>query len=406
MKLLHTADWQLGARFAQFGDKADLMRQARLDTLEKALRLAREEKVDAFIAAGDLFDDNHVEESLVTEVVKLFRAYESVPVFILPGNHDPYTGPGCVWEREVFQAASANVHVFKDAEAIEFAGGYLVASPLRQKLSTVDPSLKLDELVSDLPTDAIKVGITHGSMDIPSKRQDNDFPINVEAATRVGLSYLAIGHWHGWQTFDQEKIVMPGTPEPDDFAQTNSGFAALVEIDGAGHAKVEQRRVATLTWQHSEIDLADLDRARQRLDDDFAPLDTDPSNAIARVTLSGRADSAELKELTEWLTDRTKDFAFFQLRDKSTLTLSEAALKDLRERSPLLAQVFADLDRIESMVGSGDVETEISGGDSNLTLDALQGIADAAGIEMRALTPEHINAARNLILQHLPENNQ
>lgn len=406
MKLLHTADWQLGARFAQFGDMADRLRQARLVTLEKALRLAREEKVDAFIAAGDLFDDNHVEGALVDKVVKLFKEFKSVPIFILPGNHDPYTGPGCVWERDVFQAASENVHVFKEAEAVEVDGGYLLASPLRQKVSTVDPSLRLDELASDLPSDAIKVGITHGSMDIPSKRQDNDFPIHVEAATRAGLNYLAVGHWHGWQTFDEGRIVMPGTPEPDDFSQSNSGFAALVEIDAAGHASVTQRHVATLTWRHLEIDLVDLDLARQRLDDDFAALDADPSNAIVRVTLSGRANSVELKELTEWLTDRTKDFAFNQLRDRSTLALSDAALKDLRDRSPLLAQVFADLDRIESMVGAGDVETEFSVCESNLTLDALQEIADAAGIEVRALTTEHINAARNLILQHLPENNQ
>jgi DNA repair exonuclease SbcCD nuclease subunit len=405
MKILHTADWQLGARFSQFGDKAQMLRDARLKTLERTLQLAREENVDAFIVAGDLFDDNHVDNALVDQVMDLFKAHKSVPVFLLPGNHDPYTGPGCVWEREAFQSAPDHIHVFRDVEAVEVAGSHLLASPLKQKLSTIDPSLKLDELAAGLPTEAIKIGITHGSMDIPSLRQDNDFPINVVAATRGGLIYLAIGHWHGWMTLDQDKIVMPGTPEPDDFSQTNSGFVALVNIDPSGAAQVEQRHVATLNWKHHEFDLADETLGRQRLEDDLGILDADPEKAVLRVTLTGRADPTAVSELTSWLEDRAENYAVFQLRDKSTLKLSAAALDELRGRSPLLAQVFADLDRIEAIVGEGGDGDEDPVEASDITLSALQEIADSAHIELRELSPDHINQARNLVLQNLKEEN-
>ena len=52
MKLLHSADWQLGARFAQFGEDAEKLRQARLTTLRRALDTARQRAVQAFVIAA------------------------------------------------------------------------------------------------------------------------------------------------------------------------------------------------------------------------------------------------------------------------------------------------------------------------------------------------------------------
>ena len=65
MKVLHTADWQLGARFKQFGERAVELREARFTTLRRALEIARDRKVDAFVIAGDLFEDNEVDDAVV-----------------------------------------------------------------------------------------------------------------------------------------------------------------------------------------------------------------------------------------------------------------------------------------------------------------------------------------------------
>ena len=47
MKFIHSADWQLEARFSQFGPKAQFLRAARLETLEKVLSKAEESAADA-----------------------------------------------------------------------------------------------------------------------------------------------------------------------------------------------------------------------------------------------------------------------------------------------------------------------------------------------------------------------
>ena len=151
LRLVHSADWQLGARFAQFGDKAARLREARMQTLGRALRIAGEKSADAFLIAGDLFEDNQVEDSLVRSVIDLFRAHPALPIYILPGNHDPFTGPDSVWQRKAFLHAPANVHVLREAGVFDLGGNArLLAAPLRQKLSSHDPSLKLAELAANI----------------------------------------------------------------------------------------------------------------------------------------------------------------------------------------------------------------------------------------------------------------
>ena len=67
-RFIHTADWQLGARFSQFGAIGRRLRESRLSTLAKALALARQHAADAFLIAGDLFEDNQVDDSLVAHM--------------------------------------------------------------------------------------------------------------------------------------------------------------------------------------------------------------------------------------------------------------------------------------------------------------------------------------------------
>jgi hypothetical protein len=56
-RFIHSADWQLGARFGQFGLQGMRLHAARLETLRQTLEFALNCKADAFLIAGDLFED-------------------------------------------------------------------------------------------------------------------------------------------------------------------------------------------------------------------------------------------------------------------------------------------------------------------------------------------------------------
>jgi DNA repair exonuclease SbcCD nuclease subunit len=411
IRLLHTADWQLGARFSQFVATASRLRAARLDTLRRSLELAVKHEADAFLIAGDLFEDNQVDDVLVASALDIFRAYPSLPVYVLPGNHDPYTGPDSIWQRKAFQNAPANVHVLREAGVTDLGGNaYLVASPLHQKLSTSDPSLKLVELAAGLPAEAIKIGLTHGALAIEAKHQPNDFPIALNAATRARLDYLAIGHWHNWlPDTDGGRIVMPGTPEPDRFANDASGHVALVEITGPGQPpRVQSLSVATLTWRALTFDFASAESSRASLAATLGELTPAAASTVLRVTLTGIASPAALSDIRAWLTPSLAPFLVGQLRDETRVALTAAELVDLQARHPILAQVLADIDRLETF-STGTVATSTTAASSApatsgpLTLPEANALLVPAKIDLASLTPELLAQLRQTIFQTLQE---
>ncbi|MBK8479339.1 MAG: DNA repair exonuclease [Opitutaceae bacterium] len=416
-RLIHSADWQMGARFAQFGARGGRLREARLVTLRRALALARDHAADAFLIAGDLFEDNQVDDSLVAAVVDCFRAHPELRVFLLPGNHDPYTGPDCVWQRRAFLAAPANVHVFREAGVVELGdGAFLLASPLHQKLSTTDPSLKLAELAAGLPADALKIGLTHGALAIEAKHQPNDFPIALDAASRAGLDYLAIGHWHNWLAdMDGGRIVMPGTPEPDRFANDASGNVALVELDAHGRPpRVRALPVSTLAWRSLAFDFLSAEASRAGLAATMAELAPAAERTVLRVTLAGTASPAALVEVRSWVEAALAPFLVGQLVDRTRVALGPIELADLRSRHPILAQVLADIDRLEILApGQLSAQAAPASADatlpenvpapSSLTLAEVQALLAPSKIDLTRLDPEFFGQLRRLLLQTLQE---
>jgi len=398
MRFIHSADWQLGERFVQFGAKAAVLRAARQETLATALKKAGEIGVDAFLIAGDLFCDGQVDDAVIRAALDAFAVVPDVRVFILPGNHDPYTGPGCVWERRLFQQKPTNLTVFTRPSVYEVAGGFLVANPLQQKVSTVDPSLKLVELASELPADRLRVGITHGALAIPGKHQLNDFPIALDAATRAGLDYLAVGHWHNRQEYDNGRLAMSGTPEPDDFGQTASGNVVLVEIPRRGALPVlTSIPVASLQWRELEFDLADFEAPRQSALAKLVELSAQAASIVLRVHLRGSVPPRLLDEFESELESALQPFGAWLLNDDTRAAFTEAEMIELRGRHPLLAQASADLAQLESLACGTPLATVLD----VIPLAEARRMLDDARIELTRLDPKFFRFAHQLLSQKL-----
>ena len=387
MKLIHSADWQIGMRFRQFGAKAEVLRAARLRTLQRALEHAATVFADAFLIAGDLFEDNQVDAAVVRAVFDLFAEFSDVPIFILPGNHDPVDGPGCLWRRAPFAQLPVHVTIFQKASAIEMAGGWLIANPLSQKKSTVDPSLKIAELAATLPADAIKIGLTHGSPAIESQHQPDDFPIALDAATRAGLDYLAIGHWHGALALDGGRLMMPGTPEQTKFDEANAGAVQEVEIAARGVVpKVTPVRVGELMWHSWTFDVGNADAARASLAQSLRAVAAE--SVVVRVALQGEASPEAVASARAWLETELAPCLIAQIEDHSTLVLTAAELADLQSRHPLVAEVLAEL-------------RDLSAG--RLSAADLQTLSAQTGVPFEGLTESVAEYAQRVLLRELRE---
>jgi DNA repair exonuclease SbcCD nuclease subunit len=375
MRIMHSADWQIGARFRQFGEAGRILRQARIATLKRALKLAAERGVEVFLVAGDLFEDDQVNKEALAEVWQEFASAPAVHVYILPGNHDPATGPGCIWARHPFSEPPPNVTIFTEPGSSRLpCGAVIVANPLRQKRSTVDPSLELAQIVAAVSDATIKIGMTHGSPALEGLYDADDFPIARDAATRFGLDYLAIGHWHGYQIFDEGRMGMPGTPEQCSFSEEGAGSILEVEIGAPGdRPKITRHHVGSLHWQVWECELDDPEHARAAVRQFLRRIEK-PSESVVRAVLRGNASHGLAAEIATNLRDGLSACAVLQVVDQTAPVISEAERAEIRTSHPLLAAVLEDLDAI----GAGSPALDLAAVCKEMNLERELITADVA----------------------------
>jgi len=274
LKLLHTADWHLGRRFRSFGKEQELkLTRARLDVLDQILLMAERFAVDAVLCAGDLFDEpcppSHWWEEVAARLHK--RNWKGRPIFLLPGNHDPFV-PESVWAKEhKFRTLLPDWAHVVDRSDFEFAfpgGAVLHAVPCVSKSGAADPTEAIPLRAAG--DERIRIGMVHGStFDVKGCR--TNFPIAVDAAVTRGLDYLAIGDTHGFRFVPPERLqpptVYPGTPEPTAFDEQDPGSVAIVFINRMRRATVKQERVAKWTWEEKSVStIGELRAVAKRID--------------------------------------------------------------------------------------------------------------------------------------------
>ncbi len=261
VKFLHTADWQMGMKALQAGEKAKEVRARRFETAARVVELAKREGVDFVLLAGDLFEHHDVDEAVVRKTVSVLDGFAPIPVFVLPGNHDPLVAGG-VWDRQSWQAVGDHVVVVREPAEIEFREDVaLYPAPLTQKQSMLDPTAWMPARAAG--DGRIRVGIAHGALDILAK--PTNFPISAARPDEAGLDYLALGDWHGF--VQHGRAVYSGTMEQTSFHEKNPGNVVLVEISAAGaEPGVTPRKVGALRWgEHEPLirDKTDVEHLRE-----------------------------------------------------------------------------------------------------------------------------------------------
>ena len=100
LRLLHTADWQLGKPFQHLpATLPPLLREARFAAV-RTHRRTRDDatRLAAVLVAGDMFDSNLVPERTIVQALAAMRGFAG-PWVLLPGNHDARSrkGSGAGW---------------------------------------------------------------------------------------------------------------------------------------------------------------------------------------------------------------------------------------------------------------------------------------------------------------------
>ncbi len=268
LRLLHSADWQIGRVFSQFEpDDAAALFEARFQAVERLAALAVEHRVDAVLIAGDVFDAQTVSDKTIRRLFNAMQGYVG-PWVLLPGNHDAALAES-VWTRahrlgaipsNVLPCLRPEVRVVGDRFAV-------LPAPLVQRHTYGDLTDWYANAVT--PEGLPRIGLAHGAVQgVLPDDIDSANPIAADRAVTARLDYLALGDWHGSKRID-DRTWYAGTPETDRFKANDSGQALLVSLAGADATpEVQPLHTGRYRWQQRDIRLAvptDLDTALDTL---------------------------------------------------------------------------------------------------------------------------------------------
>ncbi len=293
MRIVHTADWQIGKTFKQFGDREEVLRQARLSVIAKIGQLAEREEAAHILVAGDIYDTESPTSRTLLEPLERMRGCPDVQWHLIPGNHDPHRAKG-VWDRVREAGVPPNVHLHLTAEPFSLGStAVLLPAPLTRKNEGGDLTAWMDS--AETAEGAIRIGLAHGSVTGFGTGGEAVNPIDPRRPERARLGYLALGDWHRTIRIGPS-IWYAGTPEPDRAGSQEEGQALVVDIAGPGApATVTAHAVGTYRWLTREEHLSDMGQ----LEDLEARLRALPdlSSTILRFRLEGTLPIAGLTEL-------------------------------------------------------------------------------------------------------------
>lgn len=250
MKLLHAADFHLDAPFAALSpEKAALRREEGRALLGRLAHLASRHGADLVLLAGDLFDGQTVYRETLDALTQALGEIPC-PVFIAPGNHDPFT-PASPYAALTWPE---NVTIFTSEEVF--------SKPLPQLGCVVHgvgfchSRVDIDLLAGfQAPHDGLlHIGVVHGDV---CKGNSLYNPMGENTLFSSHLDYLALGHIHtpsGLQKTGETFWAYPGCPEGHGFDELGERGCLLLEVDKSG-TRAEFLPLSTRSYLEVPVDV-------------------------------------------------------------------------------------------------------------------------------------------------------
>lgn len=361
LRLLHTADWQIGKPFGTVADdqKRFRLQQERIAAVGRIRDQVRLHQAQLVLVAGDLFDSPTPAPTAVLEVLEAIGEME-VPVLVIPGNHD-HGAAGTVWHRDDFQRQqrqfAPNLQLLLERQPLLLEQAVLLPCPLLRNQDNNDPTQWLQGLDwSQLPADRPRIVLAHGGVhgfggrdyeaDEEAQAGSNNL-IDLSALSADQIDYIALGDWHNLKQVS-DRAWYPGTPEPDRFDQgedNQRGQVLLVELQRGSAPTVTPQATGRYRWHNLAFRFsgdADLDRFERQLEELTAGR---VARDLLRLQVSGSLSLAGHRRYQQQLDDLQDRLLRLRLKGECQQAPEAEELEQLTARSedPLIARVAQQL---------------------------------------------------------------
>ncbi len=243
LRFIHAADLHLdspfhGIRSEAPGHVAETLRRATFDAYNNIIDLCLQERVDALLVAGDVYDGADRSLRAQLQFVEGLKRLDAggIRSFICHGNHDPLDG----WEAQLdlpagcvrFESEVTSTLMFPDEP--DRATVYGVSYLRREVRENLAPLFR--EVVS---SGGFNVGLLHANVG-GNPNHGSYSPCSVTDLEETSIDYWALGHVHTRQVLRQQgpAVVYPGNPQGRHPNKPGARGVYLVEVDDAGAVRM------------------------------------------------------------------------------------------------------------------------------------------------------------------------
>ena len=368
MRFLHLSDLHLGKRVNEFSMLED---QAYI--LKEILNIIDEQKVEAVLIAGDVYDKvipSAEAVRLLDDFLTRLAARE-LPVFLISGNHDSAErvafGSRLMSSRQIYLSP-----VFEsDVEPITISDRYgeiniymlpFVKPSLVKRVYPEEEIITYQDAVNaavqhmQIDTDKRNVLLAHQFVTGAARCDSEELSVggldDVDASIFDGFDYVALGHLHGPQKIGKETVRYSGTPLKYSFSEANQKKAAvIVDVEEKGKINIQQipflpkHDMREIRGTYMEVTA--LDFYKDMKTDDYL-----------HITLTDEEDIPDAIGKLRTIYPNIMKLSYDNLRTRAAVTVRGTA--EVEEKSPMeLLKEFYELQNNQPMT---DEQEEIARG--------------------------------------------
>lgn len=368
MRFLHLSDLHLGKRVNEISMLED---QAYI--LKEILNIIDEQKVEAVLVAGDVYDKvipSAEAVRLLDDFLTRIAARE-LPVFLISGNHDSaervafgsrlmssrqiYLSP--VFESDVEPVTISDRYGEINIYMLPFVKPSLVKRVyLEEEIITYQDAVNAAVQHMQIDTDKRNVLLAHQFVTGAARCDSEELSVggldDVDASIFDGFDYVALGHLHGPQKIGKETVRYSGTPLKYSFSEANQKKAAvIVDVEEKGKINIQQipflpkHDMREIRGTYMEVTA--LDFYKDMKTDDYL-----------HITLTDEEDIPDAIGKLRTIYPNIMKLSYDNLRTRAAVTVRGTA--EVEEKSPMeLLKEFYELQNNQPMT---DEQEEIARG--------------------------------------------
>lgn len=324
MRFVATGDLHLGMTAKYLGDEArPRYLRARMDVLRRIGEVAEETGSQFVVAAGDVFESNHVDRDVILRACEVLRSIP-VPVYLLPGNHDPLSAMS-VYDSPVFEdRRPSNVHVLRDTAPVTVGeGAQVVGVPWHGKNPGRDLLGEALDTLDAAPPGTVRVVVAHGpasTLNPDKTKAENVDVAKTSAAIEEGKAqFVVLGDRHS-TTEVAGSIWYPGSPEVTDRRDMDAGNVLVVDVEEGVAPTVSKVQVGSWDYKVVHAELVSAEDAEELVE---ALEEVEyKERTVMWLRLSGGLSASQKVWLDAALLDLSPRFAKLEVdRKRSDLTV-------------------------------------------------------------------------------------